>query len=70
MNAQCQRQLDGARRWAKANPSDPWALARALTHVRLGICGPGSKGEDGSYDATAVVNPTTGRIAYSNLKRT
>jgi hypothetical protein len=34
------RRLEGIARYAEANNSDPFALARCMTHYRMGLCGP------------------------------
>jgi hypothetical protein len=46
-----QRRLDGAIRYAAADKSDPFALARALTHLSNGICSRAEDGTPGHYDA-------------------
>jgi hypothetical protein len=33
------RWIAGAHRWAEANPSDPFALRRALCHIVSGVVG-------------------------------
>ena len=45
------RQLQGARNYAAADRSDPFALSRALAHIRCGITANGDKGEDNAYGA-------------------
>jgi hypothetical protein len=50
-----ERYVKAAERYAKADRSDPWALARALAHIEQGICGYVERGEtmvDALYDAT------------------
>ena len=50
-----ERYIAAAERYAKANRSDPWALARALTHIRTGVVGyveRGNEMSDALYDAT------------------
>lgn len=46
--------IDGAYRYAEANKSDPFALARALTHIRTGVAeyAVGKEASPGYYDAT------------------
>ena len=43
---------------------DPFALARAMTHIRVGICTPNQAGEDASYNAEPYTvqrpHPVTG----------
>jgi len=34
------RMIDAARRYAAADKSDPFAFARAMAHIRAGLCGP------------------------------
>lgn len=47
-----ERQITGARRYAAANNSDPFALNRALCHIRVGICdGRDKEGRNYHYDA-------------------
>ena len=43
--------LAGIARYAEANKSDPFAMARCLTHFRMGLLGPTNEGKDGHYDA-------------------
>lgn len=45
------RLVEGARHYAAADKNDPFALARAMTHIRVGICTPNQAGEDASYNA-------------------
>lgn len=49
------RMVEGARRYAAANRSDPFALARALSHVANGVAGyrwqANNEREDAFYDA-------------------
>jgi len=35
-----ERLYEAARRYAAADKSDPFALVRALSHIRSGLCGP------------------------------
>jgi hypothetical protein len=51
MNKQMERMLEGARNYAAADRTDPFAYARALTHIRTGIAGLTHTGEDGFYKA-------------------
>jgi hypothetical protein len=39
VSVRSERYLEGAKRYADANRSDPFALARCLTHIRTGIVG-------------------------------
>lgn len=45
------RRVAGARRYAEADRSDPFAFARAMTHLSNGIAAYGKKGEEQFYDA-------------------
>lgn len=55
------RMLEGARNYAAADNSDPFALARAMTHLRNGIASFGPRGEDAFYSAEPY--PETRQIA-------
>lgn len=46
-----QRMRDGAKLYAKADRSDPFAYARAITHILSDICGYNEKGEEAFYNA-------------------
>ena len=48
------RRISGAVRYAAANKSDPFAYARAMTHVNNGIAGPNVRHERLEYDAEAM----------------
>lgn len=67
------RYLEGAARYARATPSDPFAFARARTHIAMGLCDPDFDGKgnvrEGFYNALANVNVDTGRVAWSQIKR-
>jgi hypothetical protein len=46
------RRFEAARRYAAANASDPWALPRALAHIRNGIASHFTQdGKDAFYNA-------------------
>jgi len=49
---------------AAADKNDPFALARAMTHIRVGICTPNQAGEDAIYNAEPYTvqrpHPVTG----------
>ena len=58
-----QRLIDAARLYAAADASDPFALDRALCHIKSGICRPRAEnsgeyglatGQDAFYDATPM----------------
>lgn len=57
-----QRQVAGAKRYAEANRSDPFALNVALSHIKNGICDPRpalhakdpDAGKEAHYDATPI----------------
>ncbi len=51
MNTREQRILDGAQAYAASDRSDPFALRRALTHIRTGVVGYNSHNEDAIYSA-------------------
>jgi hypothetical protein len=76
MNKQQQRMFEGARNYAAAEKSDPFALARALTHIRTGIAGITQHGEDAFYKADAFQEerPSLGGgshtvTVYRNMQR-
>ena len=62
------RMISGAERYAAGDKSDPFTFARALAHIKQGLCGAceapemvwygdkvgGSQGEDGHYDAKSA----------------
>ena len=41
-----QRLIDGAHAYARGDASDPFALGRALCHIRQGICRPRNESSD------------------------
>jgi len=43
--------LAAAKRYAAFDKSDPFSLARALSHIENGICGYTAEGKDAWYDA-------------------
>jgi len=45
------RQIEGAKRYADADRSDPFAFSRAMTHIRAGITRPNNDGQAAEYDA-------------------
>lgn len=45
------RMIDGAKHYAAADKSDPFALGRAMSHVQSGICGVNQDGSDAMYSA-------------------
>lgn len=51
MNKQQSRIIEGARAYAAADRSDPFAFNRAITHMNNGISSVGSRGEDAFYKA-------------------
>lgn len=57
MNAQRQRQIEGAKRYASAMKSDPFAFNRAMSHINNGVCSLTDKGHDAHYDA--MISPVT-----------
>ena len=47
-----QRMLDGARNYANADKSDPFAYSRATAHLKCGVASPSAdKGQAAFYDA-------------------
>ena len=51
MNLQQKRIIDGARAYAAADRSDPFAFNRAMSHMKNGISSVGARGEDAFYKA-------------------
>jgi hypothetical protein len=49
-----QRQIEGAKRYALAERSDPFALNRALLHIRQGLCAFDQFGRDCHYNAEPI----------------
>lgn len=62
-----------AARYAQANRSDPFALARALTHIQMGLCDPDfdhmGNAREGFYNALLSVDPVSGRRTFTQIKR-
>ena len=54
------RHIMGARRYAAADRSDPFAFSRAVAHLKQGLGGYSEHGQDIGYDA----EPTTETRAY------
>ena len=54
-------QIDGARRYAASDHSDPFAFSRAMTHINLGMCRDPEQGnlDIVCYDATPVMEMRT-----------
>ena len=48
---QRQRYIDGAKKYARANASDPFAFNRCMTHINQGIVGFNEQGEEAIYSA-------------------
>ena len=73
------RLIDGARHYAAADRSDPFALDRAMTHIRVGICAPLPSGESAAYHADEYSEERSYEMggvtvryrvpAYKNLQR-
>lgn len=74
--------LPQAYSYAAADKSDPFALSRAIAHIRQGICDDGPRGEDCRYKADAYLetrrlpNKPDGSpgdeyqiVAYKNVQR-
>lgn len=71
-----QRMLEGAANYAAGDRSDPFAYARAMTHIRTGIVGYTAQGEEAFYAADPAQEIRTlpdGReysaTVYRNMKR-
>lgn len=70
-----QRVLAAAHRYAAFDKSDPFALARALCHIRKGLCKrltfSDGHTEDGHYDAVehGSVRDGTVYIHYTSVRR-
>lgn len=70
---QRQRLIDGARRYAAFDRSDPFTMARVMSHIKNGICANRVQlfredrhaGDPGGYDAkaTPVKRTTAGRFS-------
>lgn len=65
------RMIEGARKYAKADRSDPFAFNRAMTHIANGICGFNQNGQDAFYDAEEFVDSSLGWPVktFRNIKR-
>ena len=66
------RVLNGAKRYAAFDKSDPFAFARALCHINQGICGFTAEGHDGHYDAEEHSSFGVGGVVithYTNIAR-
>lgn len=71
-----QQMIEAAKRYAAADKSDPFAFARAMTHLGNGLSGMSQRGEDQFYDADEFREERflpDGRAyhvtAYRNLRR-
>ena len=62
------RILEGMWRYAAADKSDPFCMARLLCHYRQGMLKPLQDGTDGHYDATRTVD-ADGMIAWQSRVR-
>ena len=66
------RVLKGAKRYAAFDKSDPFALARALCHIRQGLCGYTEDGREGWYNAEEHSTFGVGgvvTVTYTNVVR-
>jgi hypothetical protein len=45
------RHIEGAKRYARANASDPFAFNRCMAHINQGIVGFNEQGEEAIYSA-------------------
>ena len=59
------RVLNGAKRYAAFDKSDSFALARALCHIRQGLCGYTEDGKEGWYDAEEHPSFDVGGIVHT-----
>lgn len=76
MDARQRRMLEGARNYAAADRSDPFAYSRAITHIRTGIADISQGGEDRFYSAEPFTEQrvlpdgtTYSATAYKNIRR-
>ena len=77
MTASRQRSMiEGAARYAAAEKSDPFAFARAMTHLNQGLGGYDQNGAEAAFDATPEIETRhlpDGRpydaTVYRNIKR-
>ena len=63
-----QRMLESMRRYAAADKSDPFCMARLLCHYRQGMLTPLQDGADGHYDATPI-STADGMVVWQNRVR-
>jgi hypothetical protein len=66
------RVLNAAKRYAAFDKSDPFALARALCHIRQGLCKYTLEGKEGWYDAEEHSTFGVGGVVstyYTNMVR-
>ena len=66
LDRQTQRLLEGARRYAAADKSDPFALNRACAHIRSGIAIESDGGSSYEATETRVVAKLPDGLAFSN----
>jgi hypothetical protein len=59
--------VQGAKDYARFDKSDPFALARAMTHIGQGLCAPLQDGRDSHYSADSSIED--GKIVYRNVVR-
>jgi len=72
VKTQRDRFIEGAVRYARSQASDPFAFARCMTHINMGIVSTLENGEDAMYDADeiTVMNANGGSTkSYLNVKR-
>jgi len=67
------RKVEGAKQFARAQRSDPFAFARAMAHIRIGICEPyhdnrKRKMVDCNYEAkpTTVTRPLPEGVTFAD----
>ena len=51
------RAIEGITRYAAGDKSDPFTLARCMTHLRMGLCAFQKDGSDGGYNADPYQEP-------------
>ena len=51
------RQVNGVRRYAAADRSDPFSFARGMAHLNAGLCASKTDGSPGGYDAEEYQEP-------------
>lgn len=68
---QTQRLIDAAKLYAECEHSDPFTLARCITHIRIGLCG-ACEAPDMPWragDKTVKLGPDTGSAGHYEAQR-